>query len=128
MPDLHLVQLALEACLVVFALALGWWPRRRTALQLAALTASLLIGFEIILTHWFYTYLPWFFPFAAFALLASPALLHGHAYQLAAGGTAGAVALDEDALDADVAVGGLETDGHPGDEAPDRQLRDAADH
>jgi hypothetical protein len=39
-------------------------------LQLAALTAALLIGFELVLTYWFYTYIPWFFPFAAFALLA----------------------------------------------------------
>jgi hypothetical protein len=28
-----------------------------------------------VLTHWFYLYIPWFFPFAAFALLAgAPAL------------------------------------------------------
>ena len=30
----------------------------------------MLIGFELVLTHWFFLYLPWFFPFAAFALLA----------------------------------------------------------
>jgi hypothetical protein len=28
-----------------------------------------LIGFELVLTHWFYLYIPWFFPFVAFALL-----------------------------------------------------------
>jgi hypothetical protein len=39
-------------------------------LQLAALTGVLLIGFELVLTHWFYLYIPWFFPFVAFALLA----------------------------------------------------------
>jgi hypothetical protein len=37
---------------------------------MAALTAAVLIGFELVLTHWFYLYLPWFFPFAALALLA----------------------------------------------------------
>ncbi len=42
-------------------------PRRRSPLQLAALTAALLIGFELVLTHWFYLYIPWFFPFVAFA-------------------------------------------------------------
>jgi hypothetical protein len=26
-----------------------------------------------VLTHWFYLYLPWFFPFAAFAVLAPAA-------------------------------------------------------
>ena len=30
----------------------------------------MLIGFELVLTHWFYLYLPWFFPFVAIALLA----------------------------------------------------------
>jgi hypothetical protein len=69
-PDLHLVQRALEALLVGGALAAGLWPRRKSPLQLAALTAALLAGFELVLTHWFYLYLPWFFPFAAFALLA----------------------------------------------------------
>ena len=38
--------------------------------------AALLIGFELVLTHWFYLYIPWFFPFVAFALLA-PARLRG---------------------------------------------------
>jgi hypothetical protein len=37
------------------------------------LTAALLLGFELVLTHWFYLYLPWFFPFAAFAVLAPAA-------------------------------------------------------
>ena len=44
-------------------------PRRKSILQLAALTAAILIGFELALTHWFYLYIPWFFPFVAFALL-----------------------------------------------------------
>jgi hypothetical protein len=30
----------------------------------------LLLGFELVLTHWFYLYIPWFFPFAAYAVLA----------------------------------------------------------
>jgi hypothetical protein len=37
---------------------------------MAAFTAALLIGFELVLTHWFYLYLPWFYPFVALALLA----------------------------------------------------------
>jgi hypothetical protein len=36
---------------------------------MAALTAVLLIGFEFVLTHWSYLYLPWFFPFVAMALV-----------------------------------------------------------
>jgi hypothetical protein len=69
-PDLHLVQRVLEGLLVVGALAAGLWPRVKSPLQLAALTGAILAGFELVLTHWFYLYLPWFFPFAAFALLA----------------------------------------------------------
>ena len=37
---------------------------------MAALTAAVLIGFELVLTHWFYLYLPWFFPFVVLALIA----------------------------------------------------------
>ncbi|MGH3002277.1 MAG: hypothetical protein ACRDM1_06405, partial [Gaiellaceae bacterium] len=70
-PDLHLVQRALQVILVVGALVLGWFPRRRSPLRLAALTGALLVGFELVLTHWFYLYLPWFFGFAAYAVLAA---------------------------------------------------------
>jgi len=70
-PDLHLVQQVLEVLLVAGALALAFVPRRRSPLQLAALTAAVLIGFELVLTHWFYLYIPWFFPFVAFACLSS---------------------------------------------------------
>jgi hypothetical protein len=28
------------------------------------------VAFELVLTHWFYLYLPWFFPFVALALFA----------------------------------------------------------
>ena len=70
LPDLHLVQRALQVLLVVGALALAWFPRRRSPLRMAALTAAVLIGFELVLTHWFYLYLPWFFPFVVLALVA----------------------------------------------------------
>jgi hypothetical protein len=72
-PDLHLLQLVLEAVLVVAAVAVAFVPRRKTPLQLAALTAALLLGLELVLTHWFYLYIPWFFPFVAVAVL-SPAI------------------------------------------------------
>ena len=65
-----MVQWVLEGLLVVGAVAVYFVPRRKSPLQLAALTAALLLGFELVLTHWFYLYLPWFFPFAAFAVLA----------------------------------------------------------
>jgi hypothetical protein len=68
-PDLHIVQRVLEGLLVLGAVAAAFVPRTKTPLQLAALTGALLIGFEVVLTHWFYLYIPWFFPFVVFALL-----------------------------------------------------------
>jgi hypothetical protein len=69
-PDLSAVQTVLKGVLAVAALALAFVPRVRNGLQLAALSGALLLGFELVLTHWFYLYIPWFFPFVAFALLA----------------------------------------------------------
>lgn len=67
-PDLKPVQQVLQVLVVAGALLAAFVPRRKSILQLAALTAAVLIGFELVLTHWFYLYLPWFFPFVAFAL------------------------------------------------------------
>ena len=69
-PDLHVLQWVLEGLLVVGAVAAAFFPSRKTPLQLAALTGALLIGFELVLTHWFYLYIPWFLPFVAFALVS----------------------------------------------------------
>jgi hypothetical protein len=70
LPDLHLVQRVLQVLLIVGALALAWFPRYRSPLRMAALTGAVLVGFELVLTHWIYLYLPWFFPFVALALVA----------------------------------------------------------
>ena len=70
-PDLHVVQRVLEVLLVVAALVVAFIPRTKTPLQLAALTGALLLGFELVLTHWFYLYIVWFFPFVAFTVLAA---------------------------------------------------------
>jgi hypothetical protein len=123
LPDLRWLQHVLEALLVVGVVALAFRPRLRSPLQLAALSAAVLIAFEIVLTHWSYLYLPWFFPFVALALL-----FDRDADRVATDGAPVAVALDDHALDAHPAGSGLETDGHPGHEAPDRALGDTADH
>jgi hypothetical protein len=73
LPDLHVLQYVLEGLLVVCALVVPFVPRRKTPLQLAAFTGALLLGFELLLTHWFYAYLVWFFPFFVFALVAPSA-------------------------------------------------------
>jgi len=77
-PNLHYVQTGLKIVLLFGALAVYFVPRVKNELQIAALSAALLIGFEAVLTHWFYLYIPWFFPFVAFALFA-PALLPARA-------------------------------------------------
>ncbi len=69
-PDLAVPQKVLIALVGLLALALAFVPRRRTPLAVAALTGALLIGFQLTLTHWFYLYIPWFFPFVALAVLA----------------------------------------------------------
>jgi hypothetical protein len=58
-----------QVLVVAGAVLTAFVPRQKSILQLAALTAAILIGFELVLTHWFYLYIPWFFPFVAFALL-----------------------------------------------------------
>jgi len=72
LPDFHVVQRVLQVALVVLAIVLAFVPRRRSPLQLVALTAALLVGFELVLTYWLYTYIAWFFPFVAIALLSGP--------------------------------------------------------
>jgi len=47
---------------VLAALLVLRWPRRLDIVQWAAISAALLIGFELVLTHWFYLYIPWFLP------------------------------------------------------------------
>jgi hypothetical protein len=69
LPDFHIDQRALQIALLVGAIAVAIWPRRKSPLQLVAFTAVLLAGFEMVQTYWLYTYIPWFFPFAAIALL-----------------------------------------------------------
>ena len=75
LPNLHIVQRVLQGLLVVGAVVVAFVPRRKSPLQLAALTAALLAGFELCLTYWLYTYIPWFFPFAAIAVLAPLAVV-----------------------------------------------------
>jgi hypothetical protein len=75
LPNLHVVQRVLQGLLVAGAFVVAFVPRRKSPLQLAALTAALLAGFELCLTYWLYTYIPWFFPFAAIAVLAPLAVV-----------------------------------------------------
>lgn len=69
-PDLAAVQRILKAALVFGAVALFFVPRRLDATRALAFAGALMIGFQLVLTHWMYLYLPWLMVFVAIALLA----------------------------------------------------------
>lgn len=66
-PDLRPLQLALIALVAVAAIGLGWWPRHRDFVTVAALSGALLIALQLTMTYWFYLYIPWFLPFVLIA-------------------------------------------------------------
>jgi hypothetical protein len=68
-PDLGFLQPLVSALAVALAAFLAVVPRRKSLLQLAALTAAVLFAFQLALTHWFYLYLPWVVPFVFLWLL-----------------------------------------------------------
>ncbi|MDH4103419.1 MAG: hypothetical protein OEV29_08545, partial [Thermoleophilia bacterium] len=68
-PDLGFIQPALAVLAVVLALVVAVVPRRKGPIELAALTAAVLVAFQLTLTHWFYLYLPWVLPFVLLWLL-----------------------------------------------------------
>ena len=53
----------------MLALVVAVVPRRKGPVELAALTAAVLVAFQLTLTHWFYLYLPWVVPFVLLWLL-----------------------------------------------------------
>ena len=62
-------QLAVEIAAVALALALAVLPRRGDLVGLAAACAAVMIAVQLGLEHWFYLYIPWFFPLVMLALL-----------------------------------------------------------
>ncbi len=68
-PDLGWLRAVLQPLVIALALATAVLPRRRGPLELAALTAAVLIASQLVLTHWFYLYLPWILPFVVLAVL-----------------------------------------------------------
>ncbi len=66
---LDTIQLAIQILTVVLALALAVVPRRRDLVGLAACSAAILITLQLGVTHWFYLYVPWFFPLVMLALV-----------------------------------------------------------
>ena len=68
-PDLGFLQPVLAVLAVGVAVVAAFVPREKGPIELAALTAAILVAFQLSLTHWFYLYLPWFLPFVLLWLL-----------------------------------------------------------
>jgi hypothetical protein len=69
-PSLDWLHTALKAGLALLAVAVAFVPRRRSPEQVAALAAAVVIGVQLVVTHWFYLYVVWFLPLVLVALLA----------------------------------------------------------
>jgi hypothetical protein len=64
------LQTVLKFGVATLAAVVAFVPARKSLVQLAALAGALLIGVQLTVEHWFYLYIPWFFPLALVALLA----------------------------------------------------------
>ncbi len=67
-PDLASLQTVVQVGAIVLAVVVALVPREKGPLELAALTAAVLLAFQLSLTHWFYLYLPWVLPFVLLAV------------------------------------------------------------
>jgi hypothetical protein len=71
-PVATLARLPLAAALVLLAISPVVRARVRDARQHAALAAALLIGGQLLLGYWFYSYLVWFCPLLFVAVIQPP--------------------------------------------------------
>ncbi|HWX95342.1 MAG TPA: hypothetical protein VNZ01_00705, partial [Solirubrobacteraceae bacterium] len=63
------LQLAVQVAAVVLAIGLALVPRRADLVGLAAACGAVIIAVQLGIEHWFYLYIPWFFPLVMIALL-----------------------------------------------------------
>lgn len=68
-PQTEVLQSPLIAAVILLGFILGVFPRVRTVRRLAALSAALVIAFQLTTSYWFYPYIIWFQPFIFLALL-----------------------------------------------------------
>jgi hypothetical protein len=62
-------QGAVQVAAVVLAVGLAVIPRRADITGLAAASAAVIVAVQLGIDHWFYLYIPWFFPLVMIALL-----------------------------------------------------------
>jgi hypothetical protein len=63
------LQVGVQVGAVALAVALALVPRRDDVVGLAAACAAVLVAIQLGIDHWFYLYIPWFFPLMMIALL-----------------------------------------------------------
>ena len=68
-PGLEPLRIAILVAVAALAVALAFWPKRKSLVQVAALGAALLIGLQLTAQHWFYLYVGWFYPLLLVAIL-----------------------------------------------------------
>jgi glycosyl transferase family 87 len=67
--DWTTAQTIVQVAGVILAVAVAFLPRRRDLIGLAALSAAVMIGLQLGITHWFYLYIVWFYGPLMVALL-----------------------------------------------------------
>jgi hypothetical protein len=71
--SLEPIRIALLVATGALSLLFAFVPRRKSVVQLAALSAALLVLLQLTLQHWFYLYIVWFYPLLLIALSAPQA-------------------------------------------------------
>jgi Glycosyltransferase family 87 len=69
-PSLDFLQTLARIGAVALAIAVAFVPRTKSALQVAALAAAVVIAVQLGATHWFYFYVVWFLPLYLVACFA----------------------------------------------------------
>ncbi len=70
-PSLDWLQSLARVGAAALAVGVAFWPRRKTAIQIAALAAAVTIAVQLTAGHWFYFYVVWFLPFILVASFGS---------------------------------------------------------
>jgi len=68
-PELAFLQRPLMALAIFLSILVAFVPRKKTLRRLAALSAALVIAFQLTVNYWFYAYITWFEPFVFVSLL-----------------------------------------------------------
>jgi hypothetical protein len=71
-PSLEPIRIGLLVLLGALSVMFAFVPREKSLVQLAALSAALIILLQLTLHHWFYLYVVWFYPLLFIALAALP--------------------------------------------------------